>query len=200
VGEQCHLKADVVELNTKGRYAVTAMADLAKFGGGGAVPLSAVAERQRISLAYLEQLFVKLRRAGLVQSERGRAGGYRLGRPADQISVAEIMRAVDEGVRMTRCAGEAAAPCIPGNRCLTHGLWDALGDQIAWFLDNVTLREVISGVVAAKLNRGAAAPPARAMAQGSAPSPPSPPALVSRHEGRCEGSDPSPSSSRIDER
>jgi Rrf2 family protein len=142
-----------VELNTKGRYAVTAMADLAKFGAGAAVPLSAIAERQHISLAYLEQLFAKLRRAGLVQSERGRTGGYRLGRPADKISVAEIMRAVDEGVRMTRCAGEDAAPCIPGNRCLTHGLWDALGEQITWFLENVMLDEVIGGIAPFKLGR-----------------------------------------------
>jgi Rrf2 family iron-sulfur cluster assembly transcriptional regulator len=140
-----------VELNTKGRYAVTAMADLAKFGAGEAIPLSAIAERQHISLAYLEQLFAKLRRAGLVESERGRAGGYRLGRPPSRITVAEIMRAVEEGIRMTRCAGEDSAPCIPGKRCLTHGLWDALGDQIAWFLDSVTLQEVIDGVVPVKL-------------------------------------------------
>lgn len=140
-----------MELNTKGRYAVTAMADLAKYGANGAVPLSAISERQRISLAYLEQLFVKLRRAGLVQSERGRSGGYRLGRPADQISVAAIMRAVEEGVRMTRCAGDEAAPCIAGNRCLTHALWDALGDQIAWFLHNVTLEEVLGGIAPHKL-------------------------------------------------
>ena len=142
-----------MELNTKGRYAVTAMADLAKFGAGGAVPLSAIAERQRISLAYLEQLFAKLRRAGLVQSERGRAGGYRLGRSADKISVAEIMHAVEEGVRMTRCAGEDASPCIPGNRCLTHGLWDALGEQITWFLESVTLEEVVGGIAPFKLGR-----------------------------------------------
>ena len=143
-----------MELNTKGRYAVTAMADLARFGAGAAVPLSAIAARQHLSLAYLEQLFAKLRRAGLVQSERGRAGGYRLGRTADRISVAEIMRAVDEGVRMTRCAGENAAPCIPGKRCLTHGLWDALGEQITWFLESVTLEEVIGGVSPFKLGRG----------------------------------------------
>ena len=99
-----------MELNTRGRYAVTAMADLAKFGVGEAVPLSAIAERQHISLAYLEQLFAKLRRAGLVESERGRTGGYRLGRPPAGITVAEIMRAVEEGIRMTRCAGEDSAP------------------------------------------------------------------------------------------
>jgi Rrf2 family iron-sulfur cluster assembly transcriptional regulator len=142
-----------LELNTRGRYAVTAMADLAKFGAGVAVPLSAIAERQHISLAYLEQLFAKLRRGGLVESERGRTGGYRLCRPAETISVAEIMRAVDEGIRMTRCAGEDSAPCIPGRRCLTHGLWDALGEQIAWFLDSVTLREVIDGIAAGKAGR-----------------------------------------------
>src|SRR5262245_15159487 len=129
------------------------MADLAKFGSGEAVPLSAISERQHISLAYLEQLFVKLRRAGLVRSERGRTGGYRLDRAASQVSVAEIMRAVDEGVRMTRCRGEDAAPCVPGERCLTHGLWDALGEQIAWFLDNVTLDDVVRGGAPAKVGR-----------------------------------------------
>jgi len=140
-----------VELNTRGRYAVTAMADLAKFSAGEAVPISAIAERQHISLAYLEQLFAKLRRAGLVESERGRSGGYRLGRPADRITVAEVMVAVEEGIRMTRCAGEETAPCIPGQRCLTHGLWDALGNQIARFLDSVTLQEVIDGIAPHRL-------------------------------------------------
>ncbi len=140
-----------MELNTRGRYAVTAMADLAKFGAGRAVPLSAIAERQHISLAYLEQLFASLRRAGLLESERGRAGGYRLSRPAERISVAEIMRAVEEQIRMTRCAGEDAAPCIPGKRCLTHSLWDALGEQIAWFLECVTLEEVIGGIAPSKI-------------------------------------------------
>jgi Rrf2 family protein len=127
------------------------MADLAKFGAGRAVPLSAVAERQHISLAYLEQLFANLRRAGLVESERGRAGGYRLARPADSITVAEIMRAVEEDIRMTRCSGDDTAPCIPGKRCLTHGLWDALGEQIAWFLERVTLEEVIAGIAPDKV-------------------------------------------------
>lgn len=142
-----------MELNTKGRYAVMAMADLAKYAGGEALPLSAIAERQQISLAYLEQLFSKLRRAGLVESARGRSGGYRLGRPAASISVAEIMAAVDEGVRMTRCHGEDATPCIVGQRCLTHGLWDALGEQIAAFLGAITLRDVIEGIPAAKQAR-----------------------------------------------
>ena len=142
-----------MELNTKGRYAVMAMADLAKYAGGEALPLSAIAERQQISLAYLEQLFSKLRRAGLVESARGRSGGYRLGRPAASISVAEIMAAVDEGVRMTRCHGEDATPCIVGQRRLTHGLWDALGEQIAAFLGAITLRDVIEGIPAAKQAR-----------------------------------------------
>jgi Rrf2 family protein len=135
-----------VELNTKGRYAVMAMADLAKHGGGAAVPLSAISERQLISLAYLEQLFAKLRRAGLVESERGRSGGYRLARVADAITVREIMAAVEEDVRMTRCQGENALPCVAGQRCLTHDLWDALGDQIAIFLGSVSLQDVIDGV------------------------------------------------------
>ena len=135
-----------MELNTRGRYAVTAMADLAKYGENGAVPLSAIAERQQISLAYLEQLFLKLRRAGLVESERGRSGGYRLGRPASVITVAEVMTAVEEDMRMTRCGGEETAPCLAGKRCLTHGLWDALGDQIATFLAGVTLQQVLDGI------------------------------------------------------
>ena len=139
-----------MELNTRGRYAVTAMADLAKHGADGALALSMIAERQQTSLAYLEQLFLKLRRAGLVESARGRLGGYRLSRPASAISVAEIMAAVEEDIRMTRCGGEAAKPCMPGQRCLTHGLWDALGEQIAGFLESVTLQEVIDGIPTAK--------------------------------------------------
>jgi Rrf2 family protein len=151
------LEPGTVELNTKGRYAVTAMADLAKHGAKEAVPLSAIAERQRISLAYLEQLFAKLRRAGLVDSERGRAGGYRLARPASSVTVAEIMEAVEEGIRMTRCGGEDSTPCMAGQRCLTHGLWDALGDQIAVFLASVTLQEVLDGIPPGKLVAGAPA-------------------------------------------
>lgn len=135
-----------MELNTKGRYAVMAMADLAKHERADPVPLSAVAERQHISLAYLEQLFLRLRRAGLVKSERGRAGGYRLDRAAASITVAEIMAAVEEGTRMTRCAGEVGTPCLPGERCLTHGLWDALGVHIGEFLGRVTLKDVLEGL------------------------------------------------------
>jgi Rrf2 family protein len=140
------------------------MADLAKYGGGGAVPLSAIAERQQISLAYLEQLFAKLRRAGLVDSERGRTGGYRLSRPASRVTVAEIMDAVEEGIRMTRCGGEESAPCLAGRRCLTHGLWDALGDQIAAFLASVTLQEVLDGIAP---DRQTAQPAAARAAMGA---------------------------------
>ena len=150
-----------MELNTKGRYAVTAMADLAKYGASEAVPLSAIAERQRISLAYLEQLFAKLRRAGLVESARGRAGGYRLARPASSVTVGEIMEAVEEGVRMTRCNGEDSTPCMAGQRCLTHGLWDALGERIAAFLDSVTLQEVLEGIPPAKQAERVSAAPAQ---------------------------------------
>lgn len=134
-----------MELNTKGRYAVMAMADLAKQAGADAIPLSAVAERQHISLAYLEQIFQRLRRAGLVESARGRAGGYRLGRSADTISVAEVMAAVEEDVRMTRCSGEHGTPCLAGERCLTHDLWDVLGVEISAFLSRVTLADVVQG-------------------------------------------------------
>jgi Rrf2 family protein len=139
-----------MELNTRGRYAVMAMADLAKHAVEPALPLPVIAERQQISLAYLEQLFVKLRRAGLVESARGRLGGYRLARPAAQISVAEIMTAVAEDTRMTRCGGELSQPCLGGQRCLTHGLWDALGEHILAFLEQVTLAEVIAGIPAEK--------------------------------------------------
>ena len=140
-----------MELNTKGRYAVMAMAELASGPELGSKALSVIAERQLISLAYLEQLFQKLRRAGLVESVRGRAGGYRLARPAHDIRVAEIMSAVAEDMRMTRCGGDAGSPCLVGRRCVTHGLWDALSDHIQFFLESVTLQEVVDGIPGAKL-------------------------------------------------
>lgn len=134
-----------MELNTKGRYAVMAMADLAKQTGEQAVPLSMIAERQQLSLAYLEQIFLRLRRAGLVESARGRAGGYRLGRPATAINVAEIMAAVEEQTRMTRCM-EGGGGCLGEERCLTHSLWRALGTQISGFLAGISLQDVIDGL------------------------------------------------------
>jgi Rrf2 family iron-sulfur cluster assembly transcriptional regulator len=139
-----------VELNTKARYAVMAMADLAKHGDEGAVPLSAIAERQNLSLAYLEQIFLRLRRAGLVASARGRAGGYVLVRPAPEIPVAAILTAVEEETRMTRCL-DGDVGCLGDHRCLTHGLWHALGGHIAAFLANVSLQEVLDGIPVAKL-------------------------------------------------
>ncbi len=137
-----------MELNTRGRYAVMAMADLARFcADAPSAPLSGIAERQMISLAYLEQLFGKLRRAGLVESVRGRAGGYRLARPASTITVADVMAAVAESTDMTRCGIDAGEPCLAGKRCLTHGLWDALGDHIDQFLSGITLQQVVNGAV-----------------------------------------------------
>ncbi len=133
-----------MELNTRGRYAVMAMADLAKHGANEPVPLSQIAERQKLSLAYLEQLFAQLRRDGLVDSARGRSGGYRLGKPANEIHIAEIMKAVEEETRMTRCVGDEGA-CLGETRCLTHNLWRALGDHIASFLRSVTLQDVVDG-------------------------------------------------------
>ncbi len=134
-----------MELNTKARYAVMAMADLAKYGAVSAVPLSAVAERQGLSLAYLEQIFLRLRRAGLVGSARGRSGGYVLARPASAIHINEIMKAVEEETRLTRCL-DAEIGCHGDRRCLTHGLWSALGAQIVGFLSKVSLQEVVDGV------------------------------------------------------
>lgn len=139
-----------MELNTKARYAVMAMADLAKHSADGAVPLSAIAERQSLSLAYLEQIFLRLRRAGLVASARGRAGGYALARSAHFIQIAEIMKAVEEETRMTRCL-DADSGCVGDQRCLTHDLWQALGGHIEAFLANVTLQEVLDGIPPAKL-------------------------------------------------
>jgi Rrf2 family iron-sulfur cluster assembly transcriptional regulator len=140
-----------MELNTKGRYAVMAMADLAKHGGDTSVPLSAIAERQRLSLDYLEQIFLKLRRSGLVESTRGRLGGYRLGRPAADISVAAVMSAVEEDTRMTRCTGSETG-CLGHERCLTHDLWTALGDQIETFLNGVSLQDVLEGLPVSKVS------------------------------------------------
>ena len=134
-----------MELTTRGRYAVMALAELARHGEGSAMPLSAIAEHQQLSVAYLEQIFLKLRRAGLVESERGRAGGYRLARPSTAIMIAEVMTAVDEETRMTRCHGEEGIGCVGEHRCLTHGLWNALGDRIRDFLSTVSLADVLAG-------------------------------------------------------
>ena len=122
----------------------------------GAVPLSAIAERQNLSIAYLEQIFLRLRRAGLVESARGRTGGYVLAAARRGHHIDEIMEAVEEETRMTRCV-DGEVGCLGDQRCLTHGLWHALGGHIAAFLANVTLQEVLDGIPAGKLRDRACA-------------------------------------------
>jgi Rrf2 family iron-sulfur cluster assembly transcriptional regulator len=133
-----------MKLSTKGRYAVMALADIALQAGQRPVTLAAVAERQDISLDYLEQLFLKLRKAGLVESARGPGGGYRLARDAEDIRISEIVLAVDEPLQVTRCIGDAIEGCARGEKCLTHDLWSALGRQIYGFLSAVTLGDVVN--------------------------------------------------------
>lgn len=132
-----------MRLTTKGRYAVTAMADLATRAVDQPTPLSDIAERQSISVTYLEQLFGRLRRAGLVESARGVGGGYRLARPAADIAISEIVIAADESIDTTACGASGTVSCRgDGERCLTHDLWDALGREIRTFLDGVSLADV----------------------------------------------------------
>ncbi len=130
-----------MELNTKGRYAVMAMAELARHASDTTLPLSQIAEQQKLPLPYLEQLFLQLRRAGLVESARGRSGGYRLARAAAEISIADVMSAVEEETHFTRCSDEAHG-CQGGERCITHGLWQGLSDATASYLKSVTLHDV----------------------------------------------------------
>jgi len=130
-----------MRLSTKGRYAVTAMLDLALKGEKGPVTLADISENQGISLSYLEQLFAALRSKGLVRGVRGPGGGYYLGRPADEISISNIICAVDEWVEFTRCKGKQN--CLDGKRCLTHSLWDDLSQQIYSFLSEITLAELV---------------------------------------------------------
>jgi len=130
-----------MRLTSKGRYAVSAMIDLVKNQEQGAVNLAAISERQFISLSYLEQLFRRLREGGLVRSIRGPGGGYLLNRQPEEISVSDVIRAVDEQIQATRCVN-AMRGCHRGNRCDTHELWDTLGMHIYRFLDVVTLKDV----------------------------------------------------------
>lgn len=134
-----------MRLSTKGRYAVMAMADLAKNGADRAVSLAEIAARQEISLSYLEQLFARLRKGGLVKSVRGPGGGYRLAREADEMVVADIVLAVDEPIRATRCAAHGTPRgCMTGGaRCITHDLWEDLGAEIHRYLAGVSLADVI---------------------------------------------------------
>ncbi len=130
-----------MRLTTKGRYAVTAMLDLALHAHNGPTSLSDISQRQEISLSYLEQLFARLRRAGLVNSVRGPGGGYLLSQPADAISVSKVIDAVNESVDATRCQG--LSDCQQGDTCLTHHLWCELSVQIRHFLDDMTLAQLM---------------------------------------------------------
>jgi Rrf2 family iron-sulfur cluster assembly transcriptional regulator len=130
-----------MKLTTRGRYAVTAMLDLALHQSEGPVSLAEIAQRQGISLSYLEQIFARLRRSELVSSTRGPGGGYRLSRQADVISVADVIGAVDETVDATRCAG--LQNCQGEERCLTHDLWQDLSGQIQDFLTGIDLAQLV---------------------------------------------------------
>src|ERR1700759_3629107 len=141
-----------MRLSTKGRYAVMAMADLAGHSASGSEPheqpkpvaLADIAERQDISLSYLEQLFAKLRRGGLVTSVRGPGGGYRLSRASSEIRIADVIVAVDEPMTATRCKVGSPKGCTgTSSRCVTHDLWEELGRQIQVFLSSVSLADVV---------------------------------------------------------
>jgi len=132
-----------VKLSTKGRYAVMAMADIAHYSQGKPIALSEVADRQEISLSYLEQLFAKLRRSGLVSSVRGPGGGYQLSRDTEELRIADIILAVDEPIKAIRCSPGVAMGCQSRRgRCLTHDLWEELGNHIFTYLQSVTLADV----------------------------------------------------------
>ncbi|MCQ4161882.1 Rrf2 family transcriptional regulator [Roseomonas sp. GC11] len=151
-----------MRLSTRGRYAVMALVELAARERDRQnandchaqpaavrerpVSLAEIAQAQQLSVAYLEQLFARLRRAGLVDSARGPGGGYRLARAAEEIAIGAIIEAVDEPISATRCE-EGAPGCLAGNRCLTHDLWHELGEQIRLFLESMTLADVVEGRV-----------------------------------------------------
>ncbi len=130
-----------MRLTTKGRYAVTAMLDLALHKDQGPINLADISGRQGISLSYLEQLFSRLRKQDLVTSARGPGGGYLLGRAASEISVSDVIRAVDESVDATRCGGRKN--CQGDDRCLTHDLWEELSQHITGFLQGISLEDLI---------------------------------------------------------
>lgn len=147
-----------MRLSTRGRYAVMAMVDLAKHSLGSPVCLGEIAERQEISLSYLEQLFAKLRKAGLVRSVRGPGGGYLLAFPAGETRIADIIVAVDEPIRATRCSPGSPSGCkFDKSRCLTHDLWEELGNQIHLFLSSVSLADVCERRVLGAAGRAHAA-------------------------------------------
>jgi Rrf2 family transcriptional regulator, iron-sulfur cluster assembly transcription factor len=132
-----------MKMSTKGRYAVMAMIDIGQHGADRPVSLAEIAERQDISQEYLEQLFGKLRRTELVVSSRGPGGGYRLARDAADILLSEIIQAVDEPLRVTRCDGDGVDGCVKGEQCCAHDLWSSLGRQMMFFLESITLEDVV---------------------------------------------------------
>ncbi len=131
-----------MKLTSKGRYAVTAMIDIALNQGNGAITLALISDRQGISLSYLEQLFSKLKKAGLVSSARGPGGGYRLSREASDISVGEIIHAVDEMVDARKCGGRGDCNGA-GGECLSHELWSDLSERIDAFLKSISLQDIL---------------------------------------------------------
>ncbi|MBU2759217.1 Rrf2 family transcriptional regulator [Acidithiobacillus sulfurivorans] len=134
-----------MKLTTKGRYAVTAMLDLALHQSDGVVTVADVSQRQQISVAYLEQLFGRMRRFGLIESVRGPGGGYRLAVSDSEIPLTMIVEAVNESISTTQCGGEPQNCCKgDGQQCLTHDLWEELGDHIASFLGNITLGDLVA--------------------------------------------------------
>ena len=153
-----------MKLSTKGRYAVMAMVDLAMHSDNKPISLADIADRQEISLSYLEQLFAKLRRGGLVRSVRGPGGGYLLAREDSETRISDVILAVDEPIRATRCTPGQPFGCrINKSRCMTHDLWEELGNQIYLYLSSVTVADVVnkkilgtSGVVQADDSGGPA--------------------------------------------
>ena len=137
-----------MRLTTKGRFAVTAMVDLALREHTGPVALAAIAQRQQISLSYLEQLFGKLRRAELVESTRGPGGGYKLGRSSKTITVADVIVAVDEALDATGCGGKGDCMGEESGKCMTHDLWAGLNAKMIEFLDSVSLKKLVDEQIA----------------------------------------------------
>lgn len=132
-----------MKMSTKGRYAVMAMIDIGQHSQGAPISLNEISDRQDISQEYLEQLFGKLRRAGLVTSTRGPGGGYTLAKAPAEIALSDVILAVDEPLRVTRCSGDAVDGCVKGQKCCAHDLWSSLGRQMMFFLESVTLEDVV---------------------------------------------------------
>tara|TARA_B100000676_G_scaffold154543_1_gene152440 strand:+ start:1821 stop:2258 length:438 start_codon:yes stop_codon:yes gene_type:complete len=131
-----------MKLTTKSRYAVTAMLDIAYHNKGNPISLPEIADRQNISLSYLEQLFSRLKKSGLVESIKGPGGGYMLSKGADDIVISEVIQAVDEDIETTACNGKSN--CHNNHQCISHNLWQDLGTEIKNFLSDITLQQVIS--------------------------------------------------------